>query len=82
MRRWSGESPRRTYGGEGRGTYGAALTFYDYHPDDVQRAATAIAEGRLDIPAVWRTDTRVGRRVEYWSTFLSRLTMLIYALAS
>ncbi|MEV6195715.1 hypothetical protein AB0M19_25310 [Streptomyces sp. NPDC051920] len=64
----------RQYGGESRGTYGAAPTFYSYHPEDVRRAATAIAEGRVDIPSVWRTDTPDGRRAEYWSRFRFRLS--------
>jgi len=65
--------PRR-YGGESRGTYGAAPTYYDYHPGDARRAATEIVEGRVDIPAVWRTDTPEGRRAEFWSRFRFRLT--------
>ncbi|MGW3911944.1 hypothetical protein ACWEBX_10500 [Streptomyces sp. NPDC005070] len=67
----------RRYGGESRGTYGAAPTFYSYHPGDVRRAATAIAEGRVDIPSVWRTDTADGRRAEYWSRFRFRLTCAV-----
>ncbi|MFJ7206118.1 hypothetical protein ACIQWR_21600 [Streptomyces sp. NPDC098789] len=64
----------RRYGGESRGTYGAAPTYYDYHPGDVRRAAAAITEGRVDIPSVWRTDTPEGRRAEFWSIFRFRLT--------
>jgi hypothetical protein len=64
----------RRYGGESRGTYGAAPTYYDYHPGDARRAATEIVEGRVDIPAVWRTDTPEGRRAEFWSRFRFRLT--------
>ncbi|MFF2361213.1 hypothetical protein ACFVU0_00610 [Streptomyces sp. NPDC058122] len=67
----------RQYGGESRGTYGAAPTFYSYHPGDARRAATAIAEGRVDIPSVWRTDTPEGRRAEYWSRFRFRLTCAV-----
>ncbi|WP_327257160.1 hypothetical protein [Streptomyces sp. NBC_01244] len=85
----------RRFGGESRGTYGAAPTYYSYHPGDVRRAAAAIAEGRVDIPSVWRTDTPNGRRAEYWSRFAFRLTcsltlallllglgLLVYELAS
>ncbi|MFE0654487.1 hypothetical protein ACFVZH_38760 [Streptomyces sp. NPDC059534] len=68
----------RRFGGESRGTYGAAPTYYHYHPGDVRRAATAIAEGRVDIPSVWRTDTPDGRRAEYWSRFRLRLTCAIF----
>ncbi|MEU6228733.1 hypothetical protein [Streptomyces sp. NPDC047042] len=64
----------RRFGGESRGTYGAAPTYYSYHPGDVRRAATDIAEGRVDIPSVWRTDTPEGRRAEFWSIFRFRLT--------
>ncbi|MGW1964664.1 hypothetical protein ACWCPD_31010 [Streptomyces sp. NPDC001935] len=67
----------RRYGGESRGTYGAAPTFYSYHPGDVRRAATAMAGGRVDIPSVWRTDTPDGRRAEYWSRFRFRLTCAV-----
>ncbi|MER6561334.1 hypothetical protein ABT300_27100 [Streptomyces sp. NPDC001027] len=67
----------RRYGGESRGTYGAAPTYYSYHPGDARRAATAIAEGRVDIPAVWRTDTREGQRAEYWGRFRFRLTCTV-----
>ncbi|MFF4540007.1 hypothetical protein [Streptomyces aureus] len=72
----------RRYGGESRGTYGAAPTYYSYHPGDVRRAATAIAEGRVDIPSIWRTDTPDGRRAEYWGRFRFRLTCgVVLALA-
>ncbi|MEV8097943.1 hypothetical protein [Kitasatospora sp. NPDC085879] len=64
----------RQVGGESRGTYGAAPTYYYYHPGDARQAATAIAEGRVDIPSVWRTDTPDGRRAECWSRFRFRLT--------
>ncbi|GGY16115.1 hypothetical protein ACFY8X_20355 [Streptomyces tanashiensis] len=68
----------RTYGGESRGTWGAAPTFYDYHPGDAQRAATAIAEGRVDIPSVWRLNTPVGRLAEYGGLFAFRLGGLAF----
>ncbi|MFE1228773.1 hypothetical protein [Streptomyces sp. NPDC058745] len=67
----------RQYGGESRGTYGAAPTYYHYHPEDVRRAATAITEGRIDIPTVWRTDTPDGRRAENWSRLRLRLTCAV-----
>ncbi|ELP67147.1 hypothetical protein PV735_10630 [Streptomyces turgidiscabies] len=67
----------RKYGGESLGTYGVALTYYHYHPEDVRRAATAVAEGRFDIPSVWRLDTRNGRLAEYWTLFMFRLGCLI-----
>ncbi|MFJ9520990.1 hypothetical protein ACIRPK_22390 [Kitasatospora sp. NPDC101801] len=67
----------RQFGGESRGTYGAAPTYYHYHPGDVRRAAAAFAEGRVDIPSVWRTDTPDGRRAEYWSRFRFRLTCAV-----
>ncbi|MFB7244299.1 hypothetical protein CW362_24210 [Streptomyces populi] len=67
----------RRFGGESRGTYGAAPTYYHYHPGDARRAATAITEGRVDIPSVWRTDTPDGRRAEYWGRFRFRLTCAV-----
>lgn len=85
----------RTFGGESRGTYGAAPIYHRYHPGDVRRAAVAIAEGRVGIPSKWRTDTPKGRRAEYWEGFAFSLAcsvwlaagllmvgLLIYALVS
>ncbi|MEV7567905.1 hypothetical protein [Streptomyces tanashiensis] len=68
----------RTYGGESRGTWGAAPTFYDYHPGDARRAATAVAEGRVDIPSGWRLDTPGGRLAEYGGLFAFRLGCLAF----
>ena len=54
------------------------------HPQDVRQAAAGIAEGRVDIPSLWRTDTRDGQRAERWSRFrfhLTCLTVLLFALA-
>ncbi|MFI5761931.1 hypothetical protein ACIA8F_13425 [Streptomyces sp. NPDC051563] len=72
----------RTYGGASRGTWGAEPTFYSFHPGDVQRAAEAIAEGRVDIPSALRTDTADGRRAEFWGTLSARVagTLLLAAL--
>lgn len=67
----------RKYGGESRGTWGAALTFYDYHPGDARRAALAISEGHVDIPSVWRLNTPGGRLAEYGGLFAFRLGCLI-----
>ncbi|MFB7278919.1 hypothetical protein ACFCZV_17550 [Streptomyces hydrogenans] len=63
----------RRSGGESRGTYGAAPTVYHFHPGDVRRAARDIAEGRVDVPTVYRTDTPDGRRAEFWRTLLNRV---------
>ncbi|MFF9147407.1 hypothetical protein ACF1BN_21375 [Streptomyces sp. NPDC014861] len=63
----------RRSGGDSRGTYGAAPTIYHFHPGDVRRAAEDIAEGRVDIPTVYRTDTPDGRRAEFWSKLLIRV---------
>lgn len=63
--------------GESYGTYGQGQGRDYYHPGDVRQTATAIAEGRLDIPSLWRTDTPDGRRAVYWSRFRLRLTITI-----
>ncbi|MFJ9842374.1 hypothetical protein ACIRYZ_18195 [Kitasatospora sp. NPDC101155] len=64
--------------GKDYGTYGKGQDSYYYHPGDVQRAAVAISEGRVDVPSIWRTDTPDGRRAEYWSRFRLRLTITIF----
>lgn len=63
----------RRIGGASRGTWGAEPTFYYFHPGDVRRAAAAIAEGHVDIPSRWRTDTPDGRREEFWGTLTARV---------
>ncbi|MEV6397113.1 hypothetical protein AB0M39_20420 [Streptomyces sp. NPDC051907] len=63
----------RRFGGASRGTWGAEPTFYYFHPGDVRRAAPAIAEGRVDIPSDWRTDTPDGRRAEFWGVLTARV---------
>ncbi|MGW4651492.1 hypothetical protein [Kitasatospora sp. NPDC004289] len=40
-------------------------------------AAVAIAEGRVEVESIWRTDTPDGRRAEYWSRFRLRLTVTL-----
>ncbi|MFF4456912.1 hypothetical protein [Streptomyces goshikiensis] len=65
----------RKYGGESRGTWGSADLYY-YQPGDAWRAATAITEGRVDFPSVWRLNTPDGRLVEYGSPFVFRLGCL------
>ncbi|MFB6559623.1 hypothetical protein ACFCYH_12170 [Streptomyces sp. NPDC056400] len=72
----------RRVGGEDRGTWGAEPTIYYFHPGDVHRAAPAIAEGRVDIPSDWRTDTPDGRRAEFWGMLIARVagTLVIAAL--
>ncbi|WP_258318870.1 hypothetical protein [Streptomyces griseorubiginosus] len=76
----------RRSGGASRGTWGAEPTFYHFHPEDVRRAAPAIAEGHVDIPSVWRTDTPDGRRREFWGTLSARvagtlvLALLVFAI--
>ncbi|MFF5922799.1 hypothetical protein ACFY8C_31445 [Streptomyces flavochromogenes] len=71
----------RRHGGASRGTWGAEPTFYSFHPGDVRRAAPAIAEGRVDIPSNWRTDTPDGRRTEFWGALTARVagTLLLVA---
>lgn len=74
----------RRFGGESRGTYEAAPTYCSYHPGDARRAATAIAEGRVDIPPVWRTDTPEGpaggarSRLRWRLTCGAALAMLLF----
>lgn len=67
----------REFGGESRGSYGAALTFHHYHPADARRAASTIAEGGVEIPSTWRLDTPAGRLVEKGSLFVFRLGCLV-----
>ncbi|WP_030321536.1 hypothetical protein [Streptomyces sp. NRRL B-3229] len=67
----------REFGGESRGTYGAAPTFHHYHPGDARRAASTIAEGGVEIPSTWRLDTPAGRLVEKGSLFAFRLGCLV-----
>ncbi|MFG2339508.1 hypothetical protein [Streptomyces yangpuensis] len=61
---------------------GAEPTTYYFHPGDVRRAAPTIAEGRVDIPSDWRTDTPDGRRAEFWGLLIARVagTLVIAAL--
>ncbi|MFF4630513.1 hypothetical protein [Streptomyces griseorubiginosus] len=68
----------REFGGESRGTYGAAPTFHHYHPEDARRAASTIGEGRVEIPSTWRLDTPAGRLVEKGSLFVFRLGCLVF----
>jgi hypothetical protein len=65
----------RVTGGTSLGTYGTAPYYYAFHPGDVRRAAAPIAEGRVDMPTVYRTDTPDGRRAE----LLSRIWTFIIA---
>jgi hypothetical protein len=51
--------------GRSTGTWGSGPTTYFFHPGDVERAARAFAEGRVDVPSGWRTDTAVGRCREF-----------------
>ncbi|MFI9296662.1 hypothetical protein [Streptomyces gardneri] len=48
----------------------------------MRRATSAIAEGCVDIPSDWRTDTPDGRRVEFWGVLSARVavTLVIAAL--
>ncbi|MEU4273293.1 hypothetical protein [Streptomyces sp. NPDC026092] len=48
----------------------------------MHRAAPAIAEGSVDIPSDWRTDTPDGRRAEFWGVLIARVagTLAIAAL--
>ncbi|MGW9594972.1 hypothetical protein ACWHLZ_32290 [Streptomyces chartreusis] len=68
----------RRSGGASRGTWGAEPTFYHFHPEDVRRAAPAIAEGHVDIPSNWRTDTPDGRRAEFWGTLSARVVGTLF----
>jgi hypothetical protein len=67
----------RQLGGESRGSYGANATYYRFHPEDVQRAAVDIAEGRIPIPPEWRTDTAEGQQAERWERTKSTITCLV-----
>lgn len=60
---------------------GAEPTFYHFHPGDVRRAAPAIAEGRVDIPSDWRTDTPDGRRAEFWGALSARVAITLFIAA-
>jgi hypothetical protein len=66
----------RQFGGESRGSYGANSTYYRFHPDDVRRAAADFAEGRIETPPAWRTDTPEGQRAERWERTKFRLSCL------
>ncbi|MER6678239.1 hypothetical protein [Streptomyces sp. NPDC000983] len=68
----------RRVGGESRGTWGAEPTFHYFHPGDVHRAAPAIAEGSVDIPSDWRTDTPDGRRAEFWGVLSARVAVTLF----
>ncbi|GAA3042991.1 hypothetical protein GCM10020229_62770 [Kitasatospora albolonga] len=59
------------------GTYGAGQDHPYYHPEDVPLAAVAIAEGRVEVESVWRTDTPDGRRAECWRRFRLRLAITL-----
>ncbi|MFH7596353.1 hypothetical protein WDV06_14785 [Streptomyces racemochromogenes] len=63
----------RSFGGASRGTWGAEPTFYSFHPGDVRRVAPGIADGQVDIPSEWRTDTPRGRRAEFWGALSARV---------
>jgi len=71
----------RSFGGASRGTWGAEPTFYYFHPGDVRRAAPAIAEGQVDIPSDWRTDTPDGRRAEFWGALIARVAGTLFIAA-
>ncbi|MFF0430493.1 hypothetical protein ACFYUJ_39825 [Streptomyces sp. NPDC004520] len=71
----------RTSGGASRGTWGAEPTFYYFHPEDVRRAASTIADGHIDIPSNWRTDTPAGRRAEFWGTLSARVAGTLFIAA-
>ncbi|MEU8775550.1 hypothetical protein [Streptomyces sp. NPDC048606] len=72
----------RRVSGRSLGTWGAEPTRYYFHPEDVRGAASAIAEGRVDLPADWRTDTPEGRRAEFRGLLIARVagTLAIAAL--
>ncbi|MFI9122482.1 hypothetical protein ACIGW0_24365 [Streptomyces bikiniensis] len=67
----------RRVGGESRGTWGTEPTFHYFHPGDVRRAAPAIAEGTVDVPSDWRTDTPDGRRAEFWGVLSTRIAVTL-----
>ncbi|MEV7590479.1 hypothetical protein AB0O42_09415 [Streptomyces sp. NPDC089922] len=56
----------RSTSGRNMGTWGSGPTSYSFHPGDVARATPEFAEGRIDIPAGWRTDTAIGRFRDFW----------------
>lgn len=72
----------RVVQGRSRGTYGADPTYHLFHPGDVRQAATAMAEGRVDLPPLWRTDTPEGQRAERWSRFRFNATCLVILLVA
>lgn len=71
----------RRVGGESLGTWGAEPTVHYFHPGDVRRAAPAIAEGSVDIPSDWRTDTPDGRRTEFWGKWTARVAVTLFLVA-
>ncbi|MEU9865533.1 hypothetical protein AB0D99_32155 [Streptomyces sp. NPDC047971] len=71
----------RSFGGASRGTWGADPTTHHFHPEDVRRAAPAIAEGSIDIPSDWRTDTPDGRRAEFWGVLSTRIALTLFLTA-
>ncbi|MFD7450619.1 hypothetical protein [Kitasatospora sp. NPDC059827] len=71
------EVPVRSHVGESRGTYGSAPGWSTYRAEDMRRAAPDIVEGRIDIPPLWRTDTREGRRAQFWEDLRLTLTCLV-----
>ncbi|MFE5561784.1 hypothetical protein [Streptomyces sp. NPDC056544] len=56
----------RTSSGQSLGTWGSGPTSYYFHAGDVGRATLEFADGRIDIPSGWRTDTAIGRLREFW----------------
>ncbi|MFC8454796.1 hypothetical protein [Kitasatospora sp. NPDC057223] len=59
------------------GTYGGGQSYSYYHPEDVLQAVAAIADGRVEVEPIWRTDTPEGRQAEYWSRLRLRLTIIM-----
>ncbi|QPK43371.1 hypothetical protein H4W23_01105 [Streptomyces gardneri] len=47
----------------------------------MRRATPAIAEGRVDIPSDWHTDTLDGRRVEFWGVLSARVAVTLFIAA-
>ncbi|MES4891676.1 hypothetical protein [Streptomyces sp. NPDC096012] len=71
----------RSFGGASRGTWGAEPTFHYFHPGDVRRVASVIADGHVDIPSGWRTDTPDGRRAEFWGALSARVAGALFIAA-
>lgn len=62
----------RTHRASGTGTYGTT-TWTEYHADDVQRVADAIANGTAVLQPEWRKDTEEGREAHrQWQEQLRR----------